>query len=102
MELPKHNLDDFAETATESRCLKTRNGNGLNSSCEVKAYLIEVTFDKLERTSERTHLQNLPTSSRLEPDDVDRLVVAAAELLSSSKVFQALISELQNQRESNK
>ena len=96
MELLKDNLEDFAEAATESRCLETRPGNGLNSSCDVKAYLIEVTFDKLESTSERTHLQNLPTSFRLEPDDVDRLVVAAAELLSNSEVFQALISELQD------
>jgi NTE family protein len=96
MELLKDNLEEFAEAATESRCLETRPGTGLNSSCDVKAYLIEVNFDKLESTSERTHLQNLPTSFRLEPDDVDRLVAAAAELLSSSEVFQALISELQN------
>jgi NTE family protein len=96
MELLKDNLEEFAEAATESRCLETRPETGLNSSCDVKAYLIEVNFDKLESTSERTHLQNLPTSFRLEPDDVDRLVAAAAELLSSSEVFQALISELQN------
>ena len=96
MELLKDNLEEFAEAATESRCLETRPGTGLNSSCDVKAYLIEVNFDKLKRTSERTHLQNLPTSFRLEPDDVDRLVAAAAELLSSSEVFQTLISELHN------
>jgi NTE family protein len=96
MELLKENLEDFAEAATESRCLETRHGNGINYSCAVKAYLIEVNFDKLERTPERTHLQNLPTSFKLEPDDVDRLVAAAAELLSSSEVFQELISELKN------
>ena len=96
MELLKDNLDDFAEAATESKCLETNSGAGLNSSCDVKAYLIEVNFDKLKSTSERIHLQNLPTSFRLEPDDVDRLVAAATELLSNSEVFQDLISELQN------
>ena len=96
MELLKDNLEDFAEAATESRCLETRPGTGINSSCDVKAYLIEVNFDKIESTSERTHLQNLPTSFRLEPDDVDRLVVAADELLSGSEAFQVLISDLQN------
>jgi hypothetical protein len=58
MELLKNNPDDFAEAATESRCLETRPGTDLNSSCAVKAYLIDVTFDKLEKASERTHLQN--------------------------------------------
>ena len=96
MELLKDNLEDFAEAVTESRCLETRPGAGVNSSCDVKAYLIEVNFDKIENISERTHIQNLPTSFKLEPDDVDKLVVAADELLSSSEVFQALISELQN------
>ena len=96
MELLKDNLEDFAETVTESRCLETRPGTGVNSSCDVTAYLIEINFDKIESNSERTHIQNLPTSFRLEPDDVDRLVAAADELLSNSDVFQALISDLKN------
>ena len=97
MELLKNNLDDFVDVVTESRCLETGLATSVDSSsCEVNAYLIEVTFDKLESTSERKYLQNLPTSFKLEPDDVDRLVVAAAELLSNSKVFQALITELQD------
>ena len=50
MELLKNNPDDFAEAVTESRCLETRPKTGVNSSCDVKAYLIDVTFDKLEKT----------------------------------------------------
>ena len=44
--------------------------------------------------AEREHLLNLPTSFRLESEDVDRLKAAARTVLGESKAFQSLLNDL--------
>ena len=49
----------------------------------------------MKDAAERKHLENLPTTFYLEPDDVDRLKTAAKKTLRASPVFQKLLSDLQ-------
>ena len=65
------------------------------ADCAARTYLIEVSFDVKQDEIERKHLQNLPTSFHLEPEDVDRLRNAAKQILEKSTKFQTFVSDLQ-------
>jgi NTE family protein len=67
----------------------------ISSECAVDTYLIEVSFEAMEDAVERKHLENLPTTFVLEPEDVDRLKAVAKKSLQASPVFQKLLSDLQ-------
>lgn len=103
MELLRNNISLWRESITAGRCqeatspkTKVKEGApGANPPCAAQTYLIEVSFDMMQDQNEREYLKSLPTSFRLEPTDVDRLAAAALEILQNSKVFQALVSDLQ-------
>jgi NTE family protein len=57
-------------------------------------HTLDVSFDNLPDPKEREYLMNLPTSFVLPPGDVDKLRVAAGQLLRESQDFQALLREL--------
>lgn len=57
-------------------------------------YLIEISLDQLPDEKRREYLMQLPTALSLKRKDVDALSQAAAEILYSSKKFQALVKGL--------
>ena len=57
-------------------------------------YAIDVSFEALDDAEERKYLNQLPTSFRLEPEDVDRLRAAADKILLSSPAFQKLVKDI--------
>jgi NTE family protein len=103
MELLRNNISIWRESITAGRCQEaTPSGTrvkegapGTIPPCAVQTYLIEVSFDMVQDQNEREFLKSLPTSFHLKPTDVDRLAVAAIEILQNSEVFQALVSDLQ-------
>ena len=103
MELLRNNISIWRELITAGRCPQARSQStkikegtpGADPPCTVQAYLIEVSFDMMQDQNEREYLKSLPTTFHLEPTDVDRLIAAALEILQNSKVFQALVSDLQ-------
>jgi len=61
---------------------------------DIKFYLVEVKFDALKNPEERSYFKRLPTSFVLEPEQVDELKDAASRILTGSKEFQRLLSDL--------
>jgi NTE family protein len=59
-----------------------------------QSYLVEVSFEIMKDESERRHLEDLPTTFHLDPNDVDRLRAAARKILKNSNSFQTLIADL--------
>lgn len=56
----------------------------------VRTYLIEAAFDFLDDPAERAWFNALPTSFKLDDEQVDRLIEAGRRLLRASPGFQAL------------
>ncbi len=64
-------------------------------SCgDITFYLAEVKFEDLEDPEERSYMDQLPTSFRLKPEQVDKLRDAARRLLRKSDSFQRLLRDL--------
>ena len=103
MEFLKYNMSRWQQSITSGRCdekmsaeeLQQLEAIGANSDCAARTYLVEVDFERLQDESERLHLQELPTSFYLEPNDVDRLKVAAQKILLNSAEFRKLVTDLQ-------
>jgi NTE family protein len=69
--------------------------NKLETACtDVETYVIEVSFKSIRDHEERKSLENLPTSFRLEDDQVDELKAAAKRLLRKSKEYQRFLGQL--------
>lgn len=90
--------ESFPRWADEIR--RGRCGSGTVStepgSCgDIEFYLVQVRFDALDDEAERTYLKRLPTSFVLKPEEVDRLRDAARRILTSSREFQRLFRDLQ-------
>lgn len=71
-----------------------RGARGMPNADDVKAYLIEVTFDELPDSPERTYFNELPTTFRLPPEAVDRLREVAGRILRNSPAFRQLLEDL--------
>jgi NTE family protein len=58
------------------------------------AHLVEVSFDRIPDPAERRYFRALPTSFKLEPEQVDRLREIAGRLLRESPEFRKALEEL--------
>jgi NTE family protein len=101
LEILKENMRRWEAAITAGRCgdvsrsnTELRSNKGENRDCAAKTYFIEVSFDLLQDLAERERLKGLPTSFRLEGEDVDRLIAAAKSILENSSEFQSLINDL--------
>jgi NTE family protein len=56
--------------------------------------VVEVKFDRLGDEKERTYFKQLPTSFKLEAEQVDKLREVAHRIMNESPEFQRLISDL--------
>lgn len=59
-------------------------------------YLITVSFDSLPDAAERRFFQELPTNFCLSGPTVDRLVVAAGQILNASPEYKRLLNDLRS------
>lgn len=65
------------------------------SRCEdLKAYFVELSLEQHPDAEEREFLVNLPTSFRLDPAAVDRVVAAARIILAESAPFQEFLHDI--------
>ena len=102
MDVLRDNMERWEKSINEGRCKESKSravAEGKSESvtsndCKAGTHLIEVSFDAIEDEVERKYLKDLPTSFRLEPDDVDRLIKAARQILQESDEFQDLIKSL--------
>ena len=62
---------------------------------DIDFYLAEVKFSDLEKEDEKAYFMRLPTSFRLQPEEVDKLRAVSRRLLSQSEDFQRLLRDLE-------
>jgi NTE family protein len=92
--LLKESLKGWAEQVRVQRCPKGVISSSPGSCGDIQFYVIEVKFDALKDEKERLYFKRLPTSFRLNPEEVDRLRDAAKRILSESKEFQRLLRDI--------
>jgi len=102
MEILRDSMERWEKSINEGRCKETNRraaAEGKNvlvtgNDCRAKTYLIDVSFDAIKDEAERNYLKDLPTSFHLGPEDVDRLRMAARQILQESDAFQNLITRV--------
>jgi len=92
--LLKESVKSWADEIRTQRCkggvLSTEPG-----SCgDIQFYVVEVKFDTLRDETERMYFKRLPTSFKLDPEEVDKLRDVAKRLLNQSEEFQQLLEDL--------
>jgi NTE family protein len=89
----KRELSSWMDELRDFRCTQGSAWSG--SPCdEVKAYFVELSLEQHPDREEREFLVNLPTSFRLDPPAVDRVVAAAKTILGESAGFQEFLRDL--------
>jgi NTE family protein len=69
-----------------------------DAPAERRSYIAQVTFDSLKDPAERLYFKQVKTSLTLPKDQVDKLREVAGLLLRQAPAFQALLSDLQQER----
>ncbi len=87
-ELLKANFEGWAREMREHRAAGVTGG--------FEFYLVEVGFDALRDSDERSYFMGIPTSFSLPSETVDRLRRLAARLLEESGEYQRLVRDLGN------
>jgi NTE family protein len=93
--LLKESVRGWAEQVRLQRCPQGEMSGEPGSCGDIQFYVIEVKFDALKDENERRYFRKLPTSFSLSSGVVDKLRDAAHRMLSESKEFQRLLSDLQ-------
>jgi NTE family protein len=88
-------FERWSREIREGRCPPGQISTEPGSCGDISFYLAEVKFEDIEDPEERSYLNNLPTSFRLKPEEVDRLKNAARLLLRKSGDFQKLLLDLE-------
>ncbi len=95
MALLSESFNRWADEIRRGRCGSSKINTEPGSCGDIEFYLVEVQFNALDDEAERHYLKQLPTSFALKPDEVDKLRDAARRILTKSKEFQRLVSDLQ-------
>jgi NTE family protein len=69
-------------------------GKPMEGCKDIRASIVEVSFDRLPEEKDQKYLKHLPTSFRLKPEAVDKLRWAAKEILANSEEFQLFLKGL--------
>ncbi|MFK8015629.1 MAG: patatin-like phospholipase family protein [Gammaproteobacteria bacterium] len=86
--------DRWMENLREYRCTDPASGFGQADCADAKSYFVELSFDRHLDAAEKDYLRALPTSFKLDDEQVDRVRRAARDLLAQSSSFQALLDDL--------
>ena len=95
--LLRESFPRWADEVRKGRCGDNPISTEPGGCGDIEFYLVEVQFDALNDESESSYLKKLPTSFVLKPEDVDRLRMAARQILEESAEFRKLVKDLQEQ-----
>jgi len=92
--LLKESVKSWADEIRTERCKRGVLSTEPGSCGDIRFYVVEVKFDTLRDETERMYFKRLPTSFKLDPEEVDKLRDVAKRLLNHSEAFQQLLREL--------
>jgi NTE family protein len=92
--LLKESVKSWADEIKTGRCKGGAVSTTPGSCGDINFYVVEVKFDALRDETERLHYKRLPTSFKLDPEQVDELRGVAHRLLDESGEFQRLLGDL--------
>ncbi|MGD0231487.1 MAG: patatin-like phospholipase family protein [Syntrophorhabdales bacterium] len=92
--LLRESFPRWADEIRRGRCPPRQISKEPGSCGDIEFYLVEVEFEALQDETDRTYFERLPTSFKLEPDQVDKLRDAARRILTESPEFQRLLKDL--------
>jgi NTE family protein len=92
--LLKESVKSWAEEVKTQRCKGKTFSTAPGSCGDFEFYVVDVKFDLLEDEEERMYYKKLPTSFKLEPEQVDNLREAAHRIMNKSPEFQRLLNDL--------
>jgi NTE family protein len=91
--LLKESVNSWADEIRTERC-KGGAGSTAPGSCgDIQFYVVEAKFDTLKDETERMYFKRLPTSFKLDPEEVDKLRDVAHRILVESEEFQRLLRD---------
>jgi NTE family protein len=92
--LLKESVKSWADEIKTKRCQGGVVSSEPGSCGDINFYVIEVKFDALRDETERMYFKRLPTSFKLDPEQVEKLRDVAHRLLVQSEEFQRLLGDL--------
>lgn len=92
--LLKENVKSWADEIKTQRCKGGAVSTEPGSCGDIQFYVVEVKFDILKDEKERMYFKKLPTSFKLEPEQVDKLREVAHRIMNDSPEFQRLLNDL--------
>jgi NTE family protein len=92
--LLKESVKAWAEEVKTQRCKGKTVSTAPGSCWDFEFYVADVKFDLLEDEKERRYFKKLPTSFKLEPEQVDNLREVAQRILNKSPEFQRFLNDL--------
>jgi NTE family protein len=92
--LLKESVKSWAEEIRTQRCQGGAVSTSPGSCGDMAFYVVEVKFDVLKDEAERMYFKRLPTSFKLDSEQVDKLRDVAHRLLNESEEFQRLLRDL--------
>ncbi len=92
--LLKESVKSWAEEVKAQRCKGKTVSTAPGSCGDFEFYVVDVKFDLLEDEKERMYYKKLPTSFKLEPEQVDNLRETARRIMNKSPEFQRLLNDL--------
>jgi NTE family protein len=90
----KESVKSWADEIRTQRCKGGVFSTEPGSCGDIQFYVVEVKFDALRDETERMYFKRLPTSFKLDPEEVDKLRDVAKRLLNQSEAFQQLVRDL--------
>jgi NTE family protein len=90
----KRELGGWMQELKDVRCAPGAVRTSRGPCDDLHAYFVELSFSQHPDPAEREFLMNLPTSFRLDPQSVDRVVASARTILNESAAFQDFLRDL--------
>jgi NTE family protein len=93
--LLRESFNRWTDEIRKGRCPEGQISTAPGSCGDIEFYLIEVKFDALKDSAERTYFKRLPTSFSLPAEELDKLRQAAGRILNESRDFKRLLRDLE-------
>ena len=90
----KRELGGWMQELKDVRCAPGAVRMSRGPCDDLKAYFVELSFAQHPDPAEREFLMSLPTSFRLDPQSVDRVVASAKTILNESAAFRDFLQDL--------